>query len=122
LHNVPEYGFVDEATTAEQAAMFKISIENSTALRYGCYVYVLSRVLKVCYFVKDTGYINLHIDCNFYEVFVTDYTDRVMQKITYQVLISRKLTFKMQNYMWPTPSNVHNLVFIFNFMGYFIVV
>jgi len=45
-----------------------------------------------------------------------------MQKITYQVLISRKLTFKMQNYMWPTPSNVHNLVFIFNFMGYFIVV
>lgn len=32
LHNVPEYGFVDEATTAKQAAMFKISIENSTAL------------------------------------------------------------------------------------------
>lgn len=33
LHNVPEYGFVDEATIAEQAAMFEISIENSMALR-----------------------------------------------------------------------------------------
>lgn len=33
MHNVPEYGFVDEATTAKQAAMFEISIENSTALR-----------------------------------------------------------------------------------------
>ena len=59
LHNVPEYGFVDEATTAEQPAMFEISIENSTALRL-----LRLRAIavgKVCYFVIDTGYINLHI-------------------------------------------------------------
>jgi hypothetical protein len=36
LHNVPDSGFVDEATTAEQLAMFEISIENSTVLRSLC--------------------------------------------------------------------------------------
>lgn len=59
LHNVPEYGFVDVATTAKQAAMLKISIENSYGslpLRYHRH-----RAAKVCYLVIDIGYINLHI-------------------------------------------------------------
>jgi len=42
LHNVPEHGFVGEAMTAEQPAMFKISIENSTA-RHACHVYYCRR-------------------------------------------------------------------------------
>lgn len=60
MHNVPEYGFVDEATTAEQAAMFEISIENSTAFRW-LRLRAIADGAKVCYFVIDIGYINLHI-------------------------------------------------------------
>lgn len=84
------------------------------------------RMVKVCYFVIDIRYINLHIIrpakwLQLLPSICNGLHGPCYAKITYQVLVSRKLTFKCKATCGRHPAMciIH---FFFNFMGYFIVV